>query len=150
MLVLDSTVLVAALDRGRTSHQAARHLLSSDASKAVTTQTMREALAVATRPMTANGLGLEFDAAWKSLNALRMACDRLLLETDKWWSSYTTLANTIRPSGRTLYDLGQVAHVHSLGKPAQLLTDDAGMVTRYQSHIEVITIADLLARQTNV
>lgn len=141
MLVLDSTVLIAAMDRARTSHVAVRELLSSEVTKAVTTQTMREALAVATRPMAANGLGMPFDIAWRSISAMRLACDRLLHENDKWWASYTALAKEMRPSGRTIYDLGQVAHVHSLGKPARLLTDDDGLCMRYKDHIAVITVA---------
>ena len=142
MLVLDSTVLIAALDRARTSHLAVRDLLSSDTVKAVTTQTMRETLAVATRPLAANGLGIDFTNAWRSIGTMRMACNRLLLETDKWWASYTALTNEIQPSGRTIYDLGQVAHVHSLGKSARLLTDDAGICARYKGYIDVITMAD--------
>ena len=142
MLVLDSTVLIAALDRSRTSHLAVRDLLSSDAEKAVTTQTMRETLAVATRPLAANGLGIDFTNAWRSIGAMRMACNRLLLETDKWWASYTALTNEIQPSGRTIYDLGQVAHVHSLGKSARLLTDDAGICARYKGYIDIITMSD--------
>ena len=142
MLVLDSTALIAALDRARTSHLAVRDLLSSDTVKAVTTQTMRETLAVATRPLAANGLGIDFANAWRSIGAMRMACNRLLLETDKWWASYTALTNEIQPSGRTIYDLGQVAHVHSLGKSARLLTDDGGICARYKGYIDVITMAD--------
>jgi hypothetical protein len=64
VLVLNSTVLIAALDRARTSHQAVRDLLSSDEVKAVSTQTMRETLAVATSPLGANGLGIDFTNAW--------------------------------------------------------------------------------------
>ena len=73
---------------------------------------------------------------------MRMACNRLLLETDKWWASYMALTNEIQLGGRTVYDLGQVAHVHSLGKSARLLTDDVGICTRYKSYIDVITMAD--------
>ena len=75
MLVLDSTVLIAALDQSRSSHQMAREVLSSDREKAVTTQTMREALAVATRPRSANGLEIAFTSAWKSIAMMRSACD---------------------------------------------------------------------------
>ncbi len=142
MLVLDSTVLIAALDRARTSHQAVRDLLSSDAAKAVTSQTMRETLAVATRPLGANGLGIDFTNAWKSIYAMRMACNFLLLENDKWWASYMALTAQIQPNGRTIYDLGQVAHVHSLGKSARLLTDDGGICARYKDYIDVITMSD--------
>ena len=142
MLVLDSTVLIAAMDRARTSHLAVREILESDTPKAVTTQTMREALAVTTRPITANGLGIAFENAWRSIYALRMACDRLLYETESWWSSYTALINDIKPQGRSIYDLGQVAHVHCLGKSSRLLTDDDGLCTRYRGHIGVITVAN--------
>lgn len=149
MLILDSTVLIAAMDQGRASHLAVRELLSSDVDKAVTTQTMREALAVATRPMAANGLGLDFDTAWRSICAMRMACKRLLCEDEKWWASYMALAQEIRPIGRTIYDLGQVAHVHSRGKAARLITDDEGLCPRYKDHIAVITMAAYQWHATN-
>jgi predicted nucleic acid-binding protein len=150
MLVLDSTVLIAAMDRARPAHQAARDLLSSTVLKAVTTQTLREALAVATRPMAANGLGLDFDRAWNSISALRLGCDHLLHENERWWTSYTTLAKTIRPAGRSIHDLGQVAHVHSQGKDATLITDDEGMCSRYRDHINVITVGMYRAQITGM
>lgn len=142
MLVLDSTVLIAAMDKARSSHLAARDILSSDVEKAVTTQTMRETLAVATRPVAANGLGIVFADAWRSITTMRMACDRLLHESEKWWAAYAALANDIQPTGRTIYDLGQVAHVRSLGASAKLITDDDGLCTRYRGHIDVVTVAD--------
>ena len=142
MLVLDSTVLLAAMDKARIAHQQARTLLSSDVQKAVTTQTMREAIAVATRPLAANGLGLEFGLAWRSITVMRMACDRLLYENEKWWASYETLAQETKPSGRSVYDLGQVAHVHCLDKPAKLVTDDDGLCIRYKNYIDVVTVTD--------
>ena len=52
------------------------------------------------------------------------------------------LTTEIQPSGRTIYDLGQVAHVHCLGKSTRLLTDDVGICTRYKGYIDVITMAD--------
>ena len=143
MLVLDSTVLIAALDSSRGSHQAVRDILSSERPKAVTTQTMRETLAVATRPRSANGLGIDFTSAWKSISMMRMACDRLLYENDKWWAAYAELIQEIKPTGRTIYDLGLVAFVRSLGGNARLLTDDAGLVERYRNHIAAITVATL-------
>ena len=141
MLVLDSTVLIAALDKARISHLKARDLLSSDVTKAVTTQTLRESLAVATKPIAANGLGMDISIAWKSITAMRMACDRLLYENDKWWASYDLLVLDVQPGGRSIYDLGQVAHVHSLGKPARLLTDDDGICARYKAHIDILTVS---------
>ena len=146
MLVLDSTVLLAAMDQARIAHQSARTLISSKVRKAVTTQTMREAIAVATRPLGANGLGLEFGLAWRSIMAMRMACDSLLYETEKWWASYEMLAQEIKPAGRSVYDLGQVAHVHCLGKSAKLMTDDDGLCMRYKDYIDVITVTDYHAK----
>ena len=141
MLILDTTVLIAALDKARVSHQKARDLLSSDVAKSLTTQTMRESLAVATRPISANGLGLDISIAWRSITAMRMACDRLLYENEKWWASYNALMLDLQPGGRSIYDLGQVAHVHSLGKPARLLTDDDGIFARYKGRIDVVTLS---------
>ena len=65
----------------------------------------------------------------------------MLHETEAWWTSYATLATDIRPSGRTIYDLGQVAHVHCLGASARLLTDDTGLESRYGGYIGVVTVA---------
>ncbi len=149
MLVLDSTVFIAALDRSRSSHLAARSIISSGKTLAVTTQTMRESLAVATRPISANGLGLAFPLAWASITAMRMACSRLLHENDKWWSAYSALAQELQPTGRTLFDLGQVAFVHSLGPTATLLTDDDRLVARYSTVIAATTIATLSAASLN-
>ena len=149
MLVLDSTVFIAAMDRSRGSHLAARGIFSSGKTLAVTTQTMRETLAVATRPISANGLGLAFPVAWTSITAMRMACSRMLYENDKWWSAYSALAQEMQPSGRTVFDLGQVAFVHSLGPSATLLTDDDRLVARYGTVIAATTIATLSAASLN-
>lgn len=147
MIVLDSTVLLAAMDKARIAHQLARTFISSNVQKAVTTQTMRETIAVATRPLGANGLGLEFSIAWRSMTAMRMACDSLLYENEKWWNSYEMLAQEIKPGGRSVYDLGQVAHVHCLGKSAKLMTDDDGLCIRYQGYIDVVTVTDYLSKR---
>jgi hypothetical protein len=143
MFILDSTVFLAAIDASRSLHHAARKVFSSGRPLAVTTQTIREALSVATRSMSANGLGMDFTSAWKSITAMRISCGRMLYENEKWWISYVAISQQVQPTGRTLYDLGQIAHVMSLGPPTQLLTDDVGIVTRYGKIISVMTLSDL-------
>jgi hypothetical protein len=143
MLILDTTVILAAIDASRTLHLAARKVFSSGRALAVTTQTIRESLSVCTRSTSANGLGMDFTDAWKGINAMRIACGRMLYENEKWWTSFVALSQQVQPTGRTLYDLGQIAHVLSIGPPAQLLTDDSGIVTRYGKLVSVMTLGDI-------
>ena len=59
LVVVDTNVLLAATDRSRESHGEALALLNHDTRRlAVTPQIVREYLAVATRPVEANGLGM--------------------------------------------------------------------------------------------
>ena len=140
MLVLDSTVLIAALNKDRAGHQAARAVFQADDELAVTNQTLRETLAVATRPATANGLGLVFMVAWESVLEMREVCAVWLMEDASWWAAYTELAIQVQPTGRTIYDLGQVAAVRSLGREATLVTDDSGLMARYGQFIKIRTL----------
>lgn len=58
-MVLDTNVLLAATDRSHESHGEALALLNHEARRlALTPQIVREYLAVATRPVEANGLGM--------------------------------------------------------------------------------------------
>ncbi len=143
MLILDTTVLLAAIDGSRSSHRAAREIFSTGRMLAVSTQTIREALAVSTRSVSANGLGMPFPAAWTAITAMRMACGRMLYEDEKWWNSFAALSQQVQPAGRALYDLGQIAHALRLGPPAQLLTDDRGLASRYGSLISIVSVGDL-------
>ncbi|KHL16446.1 putative nucleic acid-binding protein [Mumia flava] len=60
LVVVDTNVLLAATDRSRDAHRAATDLLDTDRRRlALTPQIVREYLAVATRPLDANGFGLE-------------------------------------------------------------------------------------------
>ena len=143
MLILDATVIVAVLDRRRQAHAPARALLQSGRMLAISTQTVRECLAVATRPVSANGLGIAYDDAWMSVQEILMNCARLLLEDNSWWSAYAELSMLIKPIGRTIYDLGQVAHTVCAGPTASLVSDDAGLLDRYRHLIRAQTLAAL-------
>jgi hypothetical protein len=74
---------------------------------------------------------------------MRISCDRMLYEDEKWWNSFIALSQQVQPTGRTLYDLGQIAHALSLGPPAQFLTDDGGIASRYGKLVPIITLNDL-------
>ena len=142
MQVLDSTVLLAVLDRRRNNHLTAHELFSGNAEIAFSHQTIRETLAVATRPLAANGLGIAFTDAWESVMALRKACQISLMEDERWWAAYAELAVLVRPTGRTIYDLGQVASVRCLGPEAILVTDDGGIIARYGKLIAIRKLVD--------
>jgi hypothetical protein len=86
---------------------------------------------------------MDFTDAWNAITAMRISCGRTLYENEKWWTSYVSLSQQVQPTGRTLYDLGQIAHVLSIGPPAQLLTDDSGIVSRYGKLASIITLSDM-------
>jgi predicted nucleic acid-binding protein len=143
MFLLDTTVLVAAFDERRACHAHAHGLLRGEKPLAVSTQSIREALATATRPPSANGLGITFAAAWRSLSLLRQRCGRLLLEDDAWWLHYTELAVKYQPLGRAIYDLGQVAHALRARPGCTLISDDEGLIRRYGHLVEIRSLADV-------
>lgn len=81
LVVVDTNVLLAATDTSRTAHGAASRFLSEDErSLALTPQIVREYLAVATRPIEANGLGLS--AAHARANIDQLLADMTLLTED--------------------------------------------------------------------
>ena len=70
-VVVDTTVLLAATDRSRSAHRAATEFLGGDQRRlALTPQIAREYLAVATRPVEANGFGLAGDLARGNLEQI--------------------------------------------------------------------------------
>ena len=132
LLILDSTVLIAAMDTDRLHHTASRSRLENSETKALTTQTLRETLAVATRPLAANGLGMSVSAGLEALDGFRALCEDLLFEDAGWRAAYTEVVRTFQPAGRHLYDAGQVAHALARRHHgATLLTDDLKLLNRY-------------------
>src|SRR5699024_798555 len=73
--VVDTNVLLAATDEARPDHEAAQRVLNDWSASGVvlysTGQVLREYLAVATRPASANGLGLPRQDAIANVRALR-------------------------------------------------------------------------------
>jgi predicted nucleic acid-binding protein len=139
LYVLDTSVLLATLDASRAAHQPARALLDSTVSTALSTQTIRETLAVATRAVEANGLGLDVGDAWQSLATLRAACDQILYESPAWLAALEDLVLDVRPRGRTIYDLGQAAFVRATPN-AVLVTDDRALIARYRRVVPVLGV----------
>lgn len=70
-VLVDTNILVAAIDEARSGHRHAVEFLANDERELiVTAQVIREFLAVATRPMAANGLGLSGAMAEANLDDL--------------------------------------------------------------------------------
>lgn len=139
-LLLDTTVLLSATDDTRKGHGIARALITSDRDFAMSTQTMREFIATATRPLTANGFEMAMDDALDNLARFRARIGLLLIEDDRWLVAWMDVLARLRPAGRSLYDAGQVAHAKVSRRT--LVTDDARMVERYRSEVAVITLDD--------
>lgn len=139
-VVLDTNVLLAAVDESRTGHREAQHLLSTDQrALAVTPQVVREFLSVATRPMTDNGFGLSGPDAADTL-------DELLLDVDVLGepaSTHRRLSNLVRNgtvAGKQVHD-AHLALVAAQHRAAALVTANVRHFARFA---DLVTIEALV------
>lgn len=139
---LDTNVLVAATDRLRAAHHSAVEVLdgwrANGATLYVSGQVLREYLVVVTRPVSANGLGLDPSDAVDNLRVFRSRVspvdentavqDRLLMLLDQ-----------IPGRGKQIHDANLVATmlVHGLDK---LVTANPGDFARYRDVIAVLPL----------
>src|SRR5699024_8228052 len=128
-VVLDTNVLLAATDEGRAEHQRALAVLNDWPGRGATLyasgQILREYLAVATRPVEHNGLGLSRPDATANVRAVRGRI-RLLAENDKVSDRLLELVNEIACAGKQVHDANVVATmlVHGVDAIVTLNTDD--------------------------
>lgn len=128
-VILDTNVLLAATDEAREEHQAAfRSLNVWPASGMVlytSGQILREYLAVATRPVAHNGLGLTRSDAVTNVEALRSRLE-LLVEDAKVNARLLTLLNSVECGGKQVHDANVVATmlVHGVDTIVTINVDD--------------------------
>lgn len=133
--LIDTNVLVAATDRTRSGHLAARTLIESDPrALCITPQVLREFLAVATRPVADNGLGMSGARAVAALAEATSTVD-LIEETAGSRSLLAALVADDKATGKQVHDANLVASavVHDVGT----------VVTANRRHFERFT--DLIA-----
>lgn len=136
LVVVDTNVLLAATDTSRASHPAALDFLNLDERRlALTPQIVREYLAVSTRPLDVNGLGLSGAAAVANLGEL--LGDMVMLSEDG--STSRALFDLIvadSAAGKQVHDANVVAVALTHGAVA-IVTDNVRHFSRFQHLIEV-------------
>ncbi|MGB4780353.1 type II toxin-antitoxin system VapC family toxin [Microbacterium sp.] len=135
-VVVDTTVLLAATDMSRSAHVAATAFLSDDERPlALTPQIVREYLAVATRPETANGLGLT--AAQARANVDEFLSDmRLLADDATAVRRLLELVSQGAATGKQVHDANIVA-VAVAHRAVTIVTDNLQHFTRYSDLISI-------------
>ena len=124
-LFVDTNVLLAATDRSRATHEAARALIEQAGSAGwhlhINGQVVREYLVVATRPVDGNGLGLKANDALANIEQLlgRMT---LLTETERVNRELLSLVASGELSGKRIHDAGIAATMIAHGVDL-LITD---------------------------
>lgn len=143
-LVVDTCILAEATDAARSNHHVVLDVLELHPNLVLTAQVVREYLVAATRPASANGLGLSLGEARSNLAAFR-ANMRLLPEERAILPAFWRLLDAVPCSGKRLHDahLAATAVAHGTG---HILTLNEGDFASFANHIAVITPAHAIER----
>lgn len=135
--LVDTNVLLEATDERRRHHAEAVTLLESSRSLTVSSQVVREYLAVATRPVTANGLGMSMVDALANVREFRRGL-RLLPEERPVLSTFLGLLERAPCTGSRVHDAHIVATAlaHRVGTIVSLNPND---FTAFESEVAVLT-----------
>ncbi|MFT4263123.1 MAG: PIN domain-containing protein [Nocardioides sp.] len=136
-VLVDTNVFVHAYDARRSAHHhQARSLLESDPrALAASHQSMREFLAVATRPVASNGYGVHGPAAARAWRALTGTIDSLV-ETKASQSLLLEFVDAGLASSRQVHDANLVAVALDHGATT-LITDNVRHFERFAHLIRI-------------
>lgn len=136
LVLVDTNVLLAATDTSRAAHAAATAFLNHDERRlALTPQIVREYLAVSTRPVDVNGLGLA--AADAVANVTQFLDDMdLLTEDAATTAGLMDLIGVRAAAGKQVHDANVVA-VALAYRASTIVTDDARHFGRFGDVIAV-------------
>lgn len=136
LVVVDTTILLAATDESRAAHSTATRFLDQDPRRhALTPQIIREYVAVATRPLDANGLGLPGADACSNIGQLLE--DMTLLPEDL--GSVGVLMELVTPgsaTGKQVHDANIVA-VALAHRASAIVTDNTRHFVRFAELIAI-------------
>ncbi|MFT4296606.1 MAG: PIN domain-containing protein [Micropruina sp.] len=141
LVLVDTNVLLAATDRARAAHPAALRFLNEDGRRlALTPQIVREYLAVATRSVEANGLGL---SSADALSNLTQFIDdlQILAEDAATTARLMELIGRGLASGKQVHDANLVA-VAIAHNADVIVTDNTRHFARFSDLIAVESLAD--------
>lgn len=143
LVVVDTNVLLAATDGSRAQHRAAINFLRHDERRlAVTPQIVREYLAVATRPVQINGLGLDPADAVANVEEIQVIAT-MLGEGPATTTRLLELLLDVPALGKQVHDANVVACALAHGAHA-IMTANVRDFVRYAS---LIVIEDLATVQ---
>lgn len=138
--VVDTNVLVAATDESRRGHRRAVEVLDDWPTVGTVLYTsgqiLREYLAVATRPLDMNGMGVSSEDAIANVRSLRGRL-HLLAENTKVADHLLVLLAEVPCSGKQVHDANIVATmlVHGVGA---IVTADEAHFARFAGMIDVV------------
>lgn len=136
LVVVDTNILLAATDRSRVRHAAALRFLESDVrALAITPQIAREYLAVATRPLGMNGLGMTPDDAVANLRQF-LAAMQVLTEGSGTLTHLLDLVVDGPALGRQVHDANVVA-VALAHEATAIVTDNVRHFARFAALIAI-------------
>jgi predicted nucleic acid-binding protein len=107
-LLVDTSVLLEAIDEARPEHAAARAFIERGQQLVFPAQVIREFLVVATRPIDANGLGMSLADALDDAREFRSVI-RLLPEERPVLPTFLSLIADVPCRGKRLHDAHLVA-----------------------------------------
>ncbi len=142
-VMLDTNVLLAATDEGRTEHDQALTIVNDWPARGVALYTsgqiVREYLAVATRPADMNGLGLPLADALANVHAFRGRTS-LLAEDAKVSDRLLALLDDVECGGKQIHDANVVATmlVHGIDTIVTINTRD---FTRFGHQVRLVGLA---------
>lgn len=135
-VVLDSNVLIAALDDSRPGHLAARMIIESDPrALAITGQNLREFLSTMTRPRESNGYGLAGERAVADWTEITSTLE-FVPETSGSQRLLESLVSNGRATGKQVHDANLVAVAVDQGA-STLITANLRHFERFAELIEI-------------
>lgn len=140
--MLDANILLSASDPRRPTWTLARAILNEWPKTGTvlyaSSQVTREYLAVATRPLDANGLGFATSDALRNIAAFRDRIE-ILNESNATLDRLLDLVSQTACSGKQVHDANIVATMLTHGVPV-IVTDNVKDFARFGDHIEVIPL----------
>ena len=144
-VMLDTNVLLAATDKGRGEHRNAMTVLNDwpglGATLYASGQILREYLAVATRPVEQNGLGLSASDAVANARVIRDRI-RFLAEDSRVSDQLLTLTHDVSCGGKQVHDANVVATMLVHGVEA-LVTSNVADFRGFADHVRIIDLPHL-------
>jgi len=142
LVVVDTNVLLAATDRSRERHDAATRFLSLDERDlAISPQIVREYLAVTTRPVDVNGLGMSGGDAVANVEQF-LGAMMILAEGSGTTAKLLALIGITSALGKQVHDANVVA-VALAHDAAAIVTDNPRHFARFASTIAIEDLGDL-------